>query len=108
EAVDRLRAPRQSLQGRLQAQVVERRGPQLGDQVAQPIDLMPQSLERDLDRLLELVRILAVARVCELQPKRAHALDALVVDLARPARALALAALALGPAVGARRRGVIS
>ncbi len=43
QTVDRLRAPGERLQGGLQTEVVERRRAQLGDQVAQAVDLVAQA-----------------------------------------------------------------
>ena len=93
EAVDRLGASGESLQGRLEPKVVERRRAQLGDQVAQAVDLVAETLENVRDDVLERLGIVNVARVGQSQAQRADALDAFVVDLPRPAGALALAGL---------------
>src|SRR4029077_13651242 len=93
QAVDRLRAPGERLQGGRQAEVVEGRRAKLGDQMAQAVDLVAEALQDGIDRLLQRLLIVDVAGVRESQAQRPHALDALVVDLPRPARALALARL---------------
>ena len=49
QAVDRLRPPRERLQRRRQAEIVERGGPELGDQVTQPVDLRAEALEHGVD-----------------------------------------------------------
>ena len=93
QSVDRLRAARERLQRGGETEVVERGGPELGNQVAQPVDLVAKALERGVDGLRQSLRIALVARVGERETQRADPLDAFVVDLARPACALALTRL---------------
>ena len=93
EPVDRLGAPGEGLQRGRQPEVVQGSRAELGDQVAQSVDLMPESLEGGVDGGPEGARILVVAGVGQLQAQGADALDALVVDLPRPACALVLSRL---------------
>ena len=93
EPVDRLCSPGQRLQRRLEPEVVERRRPELGDQVAQTVDLVPEALQHSVHGPAQRLPVVDVTRVGELQAQRADPLDALVVDLTRPAGALALARL---------------
>ena len=98
ETVDRLHAPRECLQGGRETEVVEGGGPELGDQVAQAVDLLAEPLQHGVhgaaQRFAGRSSIgIEIARVGELQPQRAQSLHGLVVNLPRPARALALACL---------------
>src|SRR5580692_6431194 len=93
QPVDRLRAARERLQGSCQPEVVQRRRAQLGDQMAQAVDLSAQALEYRIHRFAQSLPVVEVARVRQLQAQRADPLDALVVDLPRPAGALVLARL---------------
>ena len=90
QPVDRLRAPGERLERGRQPEIVERRRAQLGDQVAQAVDLCAKTLERRVDGRAQRILVVQVTGVGELQAQSADALDALVVDLARPACTLAL------------------
>ena len=61
--------------------------------MAQLVYLRTEALEDRVDRLAQALAVVDVACVGEAQAQRADALDALVVDLPRPASALALARL---------------
>src|ERR1039458_4342337 len=76
-----------------QAEVVERGGAELGDEMAQPVDLTVKALEDVVDGPLHRLAVIQIARVRQLHPDRADALDALIVYLTRPACALVLARL---------------
>ena len=93
EAVDGLRPARERFECCGEAEVVERGGPELCDQVAQPVDLVAEALEHDVHGGAQRLPVLEVPGVGELQAQRADSLDALVVDLARPPGALVLARL---------------
>ncbi len=98
QAVDRLHASRERLQGGGETEVVQRCGPELGDEVAQAVDLLAEPLEHGVHGAAEGLAGrssigIEVARVGELQAQRAESLHGLVVDLPRPARALALTRL---------------
>jgi hypothetical protein len=87
--------------------------------VAQTIDLRAEPLEHRVHSGAQSLFVVEIAGIGELQPQGTDALDAFVVDLPRPARALALAGLhpvakpldldrALGgePLRDARRKGL--
>ena len=61
--------------------------------MAQAVDLIAQPLQHRFHGRTQRRPFIGVARVGQLQPQRAEALDGLVVDLPRPPRALALARL---------------
>ena len=61
--------------------------------MAQLVDLRPKPLEHRCDSFAQGVLVVEVAGVREFHTQRAHALDALVVDLPGPAGALALTRL---------------
>src|SRR6202167_1347018 len=93
QAVHRLRTPCQCFQGRHQTEVVERGRPELGDQGAQPVDLLAKPLEHRVDCRAQLGLVAKIACVGEPQPQSTKALNGFVVDLPGPACALALARL---------------
>ncbi len=93
EPVHRLGAARECFQCRHEPEVVQRGGAKLGDQVAQPVDLLAQALEHSVDGGAQSRLVAEITRVGELQAQRSESLHRFVVDLPRPACALALARL---------------
>ena len=90
EALGRRDAIGEALDRRLQSELVERGGAQLGDQRAQLLDLDPDLFEGHTHRPLELDRIAAPQRRVEQDLEAGEPLERLVVELTGPATTLLL------------------
>ena len=86
-------ALQQRLERRSQSQLVKRRRPQVGDDGVQVLDLLLDLPNRLIDDERGLLGVAAAARRGQQQAQRAKTLQRLVVQLARPAGALALSRL---------------
>ena len=89
----RCRAIDQRAQRGRGAKLVQRRGAQLGDQATQRIDAQLHVLDRLLEDPVDLLALLGPARAGEHGFQAGEVLQGLVVQLARPAAALALGRL---------------
>ena len=96
----RARALGEALERGGDAELVERGGPQIGDQAAQALDALGQPGDRLVDHGRQVVALAAPARR-EQDLQAGEVLEALVVELARPPRTLVLGRL---DAAGERAR----
>src|SRR3712207_5276776 len=81
------------LDGRPGAELVERRRAQLADEPPQVLDLVLDLRDGVVDRGAKSLRVLPAARRRQEHAQRAEALQRLVMQLPRPAAALALSRL---------------